>query len=435
MNRIKYKVSKGTEQRKSHLRIKDAIYDAFLGFARNPTRTFLAALGTIIGVGTLVSVSGIATTAKQQVTSQFNSILATEITVSDNSVGHIPFSAQERVMHIKGVAHAGISWQLMADVNVARDLSVSGPQQFSTTLPIYASTPDGLTQMQADIITGRLFDKGNERRFDRVALIGSIAARQLGITSVANRPAIFINGTPFTIIGIVTGLFGQPSALSSIIIPASTGLDLIGSPYAGSYLGHKINEKFITEKSNAVLQNSSAQEPTMYVTTAKGAAGVVGKEIAYAIYPQNVNALSVITPPGPDLLSNAIEGTTATLLILLGIVALVTGGVVIANTSLLSVLGRTSEIGLRRALGARRKHIAVLTLLEAGCIGAIGGMIGASLGVLATVGVAATHTWTPVLSYQIIVMAPFVGAIVGILAGIYPSIRATRIEPVSALQH
>ena len=434
MNRIKYKVSKRTGQRKSHLRIRDAIYDAFLGFARNPARTFLAALGTIIGVGTLVSVSGIATTAKQQVTSQFNSILATEITVSDNSIGHIPFSSQKRVMLLKGVKYAGISWQLMSNVNVTRDLSVSGPQQFSTPLSIYASTPDGLTEMQADLITGRLFDEGDEKRSDRVALLGSIAARQLGIISVANQPAIFIDGTPFTIIGIVTGLYGQPSALSSVIIPASTGLKLIGSPYTASYLGHKADEKFAPAQSSGLTQNPSTQEPAMYVTTAKGAAGVVGKEIAYAIYPQNINALSVITPPGPDLLSNAIEGTTATLLILLGIIALITGGVVIANTSLLSVLGRKGEIGLRRALGARRKHIAALTLLEAGCIGTIGGIIGASLGVLATVGVAAVHTWTPVLSYEIIVIAPFVGAVVGILAGIYPSTRAMRIEPVSALQ-
>ena len=95
---------------------------------------------------------------------------------------------------------------------------------------------------------------------------------------------------------------------------------------------------------------------------------------------------------------------------------------------------RVSEIGLRRALGATRRDIGGQFLLESGIVGTLGGLLGASAGVLVTLGVSVNRSWTPVLDIRLALGAPVLGALIGVLAGAYPSWRACRIEPITALR-
>lgn len=127
-------------------------------------------------------------------------------------------------------------------------------------------------------------------------------------------------------------------------------------------------------------------------------------------------------------------GDLNALFLLLAGISLVIGAVGIANTSLVAVLERTNEIGLRRCLGARPVHIAAQFLSESTALGLLGGLVGGGVAVAAVVGVAVSRDWNAVLALWTVVCAPAIGAGVGLVAGLYPALRAAWIEPAAALR-
>ncbi|MCB1632866.1 MAG: ABC transporter permease, partial [Pseudomonadales bacterium] len=170
------------------------------------------------------------------------------------------------------------------------------------------------------------------------------------------------------------------------------------------------------------------------IETDLGAAQLIASQAAIALNPNAPESLGVSAPSDPSRTQNQVESDVNQLFLLLGLVSLVVGAIGIANVTLVTVMERTGEIGLRRALGASRRHIAVQFLAESTALGLVGGIIGASAGLLLVVGVAASRDWTPVLDLWLPLAAPAAGALVGLVAGLYPSIRAARMEPIDALR-
>ncbi|WP_213454454.1 ABC transporter permease [Rhizomonospora bruguierae] len=202
--------------------------------------------------------------------------------------------------------------------------------------------------------------------------------------------------------------YRQPELLLGVVIPSTTALAAYGPPIS-----------------------SPAK---MLIETRLGAAKVVADQVAVALRPDAPERFNAIAPPDPQALRGSVSGDLNALFLLLAAISIVIGAVGIANTTFVAVIERTGEIGLRRSLGARPQHIAAQFLAESAALGTLGGLIGTSIAVALVVGIAVANSWTAVLHPSTVLPAPLVGTLVGLLAGLYPAMRAARIEPVEALR-
>jgi putative ABC transport system permease protein len=400
------------------LSVRDLMDEALAGVAARPARLVLLTLGTVLGIAALVATVGIGQTAAGQITQRFDEAAATRVVVQARegdgpgeegavSLSRLPWDAPERLTRLNGVAAAGTYARVDIDEATVTGLPVADPAGTATQdVPVAAGSPGLFEAVRAQLRTGRLYDAGHDERGDPVVVLGRYAAERLGVERIDSQPSIFIGDRPFTVIGIVESVGARADLLDSAVMPVGTARAVYG------------------------LTALEAVE----IRTELGAAQLVARQAPIAISPNEPELLDVNAPPRPGQLRRDVVGDVNALFLVLGGVALLVGGLGIANVTLLSVLERISEIGLRRAVGATRIHIAGQFLVESGIVGLLGGLIGATVGVLATVGVSAFRDWTPLLDMRLAIGAPLLGALIGLLAGTYPAWRAATIEPIAALR-
>jgi putative ABC transport system permease protein len=402
--------------------------EALAGIAQRPGRSVLTMLGTILGVGAFVTVLGLTATASGQISRQFTALDATTVTVSDNGPANnvaapgtnpaigFPADADTIADRISGVVAAGVYWpvSLASGTEFTSSLTLSAASIQDVNL--FAVSPGAAAAMELTMTAGSRISTYENDTAQHVAMIDINTAAELGISPqrLAGHPAVFVGGIPYTVVGVYSSAQRVVSGESAVLIPENTALDDYGNPTPGI---------------------GGQTEAQMIVATKLGAAREVGSLLAAAELPTDPKRLVVTTPPAPQTLQSQVSGDLAGLFLVLASISLLIGAVGIANTTLVAVLERTEEIGLRRALGARPRHIAGQFLSESTALGTLGGLIGTSVGVLTVVLIAASQSWTAVINPALTLPAPLIGSIVGLLAGLYPALRASRTSPLAALRH
>lgn len=399
-------------QLRSRLSVRRLVGEAMAGVSARPARSALTIVGTVLGITSLVATLGVSRTAGNQIVSRFDSAAATEVVVEPAGTGNtqrtstLPWDAQERSLRLNGVVAAGT----ISPVNLrnAKTRSVAGTNSPTADLdiPMFAGSPGLFAAVKSTLRTGRVFDAGHDRRAERVAVLGPGAAEQLRISRVSQQPAIFVGDRVFVVIGILGDVARQPDLLDAVIIPNGT---------ARRDYGLRVPAK-------------------VAIDTSQGAAALIASQIARVLDPTDPSRLRPSAAAAPKRVRDEVASDTNSLFLILGAVSLLVGAVGIANVTLVSVMERIGEIGLRRALGAGRRHIAAQFLTESAILGLVGGAIGASLGLLLTVVISAVKQWTPVMDQRLVLAAPSLGAVTGLVAGLYPAMRAASLQPVDALR-
>jgi ABC-type antimicrobial peptide transport system permease subunit len=391
---------------------RDLLGEALAGVLARPARSLLTVLGTVVGITALVATIGLSKTAGNQIVGRFDELAATQVVVEQattfgQTANPLTWDIEDALDRLNGVVASGAGAKV--DVNGALVSAIpfgldARNAEFPT--PVIAATPGLFDAVRAKLSAGRTFDAGMSARGDRVAVLGPGAAAQLGINRVDNQPAIRIGEAYFTVIGILESTAREPDLLDAVIIPAGTANTLYGT----------------------------AAPTRVVIDTEVGAARLIAGQARLALSPNNPDRLKASAPPEPRRTREGVANDVNSLFLVLGLVSLVVGAIGIANVTLVTVLERVGEIGLRRALGASRPHIAAQFLLESTAMGIAGGVMGASAGTILIVAISLARDWTPVMDPWVPLATPLLGAVIGLVAGVYPALRAASLEPVEALR-
>jgi putative ABC transport system permease protein len=391
----------------ARLPARELLGTALAGLRTRRLRAALSALGIAIGIGAMVAVVGISSSAQANLLAEIDALGTNLLTVTPgqtflgaNEV--LPVTSVPMIGHMQNVESDVAIYQLQG-INVYRTPLVPSAQ--TGGLGVDASGENLPQVMGTSMASGHYLDSISARYPE--AVLGAQAAQILQINRVGGHLMVYLGNTWFTVVGIL-----KPALLDSTL----DSTVFVSVPVA--------------ERLFALQPNPSE----IYVRADQNNVVGVSNLLAATADPQNADGVNVSRPSDALEARAAAKGQFTTLLLGLGAVALLVGAIGIANIMVISVLERRGEIGLRRALGATRRHISTQFLTESALLAALGGIAGLAVGAGATVIYAATRNEPFVVPLYALVAAPAAGFLIGALAGLYPAAKAARLSPTEALR-
>jgi putative ABC transport system permease protein len=390
----------------SRVRLADALATATVGLHTRRGRAALTALGIAVGIAALVATVGISASSRTELLDRLDRLGTNllEVKPGRSLLGKdsaLPVEAPAMIRRIAPVTEA--SAVAVVDANVYRNDRV--PRSETGGIGVRATEPSLLRTLGATTRSGTFLDDATSHY--PTVVLGASAARTLGITDVDAAPQVHLGERWFRVIGIL-----EPVELA----PGLDDAAIIGLPVAESLFDH----------------DGSAS--VVYVRTTPDRV-----EAVRAVLPATANPASptevTVNRPSDALAARDVADTMLTALLLgLSAVALLVGGIGIANVMVVSVLERRTEIGVRRALGAARRHVLSQFVLEAAVLSALGGLVGVAAGSAITAVYASSSGWRTDLPVPALVGGLAVALTVGALGGLYPATRAALLAPTDALR-
>lgn len=384
----------------------DVVRVGAAGLRTRPMRALLSALGIAIGIAAMVAVVGISSSSSETLDRQLAALGTNLLTVSpgrtfEGQDAKLPAEAEAMIARIGPVTDVSATGAV-DHTNVYRSDQI--PKVETNALSVLAARVSLLHTIDATLRSGVWLNGATDRY--PAAVLGADAARRLGIGRPSPQTEILVGHERFTVIGVL-----NPVALAHELDSAV----LIGWKIA------------------ADLFQFDGRATTVYTRSRDSQVEAVSAVLAATADPPAPGDVTVSRPSDVLAARRAANDTLNGLLLGLGAVALLVGGVGVANTMIISVLERRAEIGLRRSLGATRGQIRLQFLAESLLQSALGGVGGVLVGIAVTTGYTAYQTWPTVVPAWATAGGLAVTLLIGSLAGLYPAIRAARLSPTEAL--
>ena len=403
------------------MKTERAIKESLKGLGRNKTRTFLMMLGIIIGIATLTIIVSAILGAKSNVMEKVAKFGLDQVAVfaGAGKVVGVPQDVPVTTLKIEDGEAILSEVKNVKDVAPAfqtRALPLKSATS-NTDSTVVSTTPSWAEVWDTPAVAGEFVNEEDLSTMARVAVIGQTVVKELFGNEDPVGKQIYIRGVPFTVKGVLQAKGISASGLDMdgrTVIPLTTGLKRI------------FNKDYITQI------KVKLRDPSKMAVTVQDIKHLLRER--HNLQAGAEDDFTITTPTQITEIATQVSTALSLFLIVISVISLIVGGIVVGNIMLISVGERKQEIGLRRALGARKKDILTQFLFESVAVTVFGGLVGVIFGLAGGKLLSLFTKLSMAVSWEPFVLAFIFSGLVGVLAGISPARRAASLDPVEALR-